>query len=123
MKSKNPGLITVGVGIIILMIIIWKYLIDPPFNLFPFLILSMIFIITGVFQIVEYYNKTIYFGVVAALLVAMWIDGLIQPIYPGANQTDTILYYLTLGIFTIVSAGYAYNIINTWEKNKKNKTS
>ena len=122
MKSKNSGLSTIGVGFIILMVTIWSYLNDESFNHIPLIIFSIIFIITGIFQTIKCYNKTFYFGVITLLLVVMWINGFIQPVYPGATQITTLYYYLTLGILTIASGWIAYDFINTHKIPNDNET-
>lgn len=101
------------------MLIIGEYLIGSSLNLVSYLIISIVLIIIGIFQIRRHYIKIIYCGTITVLLAATWIDSLIQPIYAGPNLTATIFFNMILVMATLFSAKYGYDIINTHEKYQK----
>ena len=113
MKSR-PGLagIILASGTLILNVL--GYWMNPS-DLYriPFTFFFLILIIGGIFEIGEFYNRTLYPVTTAILLGIMWI--MYIQIIPNADKS---IFYLT-GVLTLIIIAMLIYTLRTWEKNEK----
>lgn len=114
---KGLGLYLILLGIFLLMINSLQHFWNPSSYDLPVVFLNLLFIITGLFFLREYYNKANYKLVTMVFLVSMWIIIYFQPLSPNA---DKILYYIETGLVTLAMIVVLIFIIKALDKLKKN---
>lgn len=78
---------------------------------FPFLIL----IITGIFEIREYYNKIVYFMLITSILTVTLILSVIQTSPQNMSETPLLIpYYVIVGLLVLYFIWYAYKSPQRW---------
>jgi hypothetical protein len=119
MKSRDTGLESIGLGFILLVYSILVYFFNPVVNAVPGLILSFIFIITGLFQNRKYYNKKLYSLCVCMFLVIMWLSILLQFFNPSSAFPIISVYIYDIFplILTVAIIWFVFrHIPRKWDK-------
>lgn len=119
MKSRDTGLKSIGFGLMLLVYSILLYYFNPVVSAVPFLILSLLFILTGLFEKGKYYNKKLYFLCVSVLLIIMWINILLQYFNPPSAYPiiSVYIYDIFSLILTLVIIAYSFRQVpRKWNK-------
>lgn len=73
-------------------------------------------IITGIFEIRDYYNKNLYLTVAGLILVAMWIISFVLTLSP---DVDRQIYYIEIGLVTLAIITVLIASLVRWKKNEE----
>ena len=114
----KPSLWTMISATIFLVLNISYYLDNTPTSSYylPLIFVFLIILIAGIFELREYYNKTLYQAVLILVLFIMWIIIYIQPL---SLRVDKVVYYVETGLLTLMLIGLLIYSLKEWKKNGK----
>jgi tetratricopeptide (TPR) repeat protein len=90
---------------------------DSPPIFVSTIALSLVFLITGIFDLKGYYNKTLYLTIIAIIAVTTGILSFqLVPLYPNMDKTVDSIFIV---IFILLYIGFGIFKIKEWSKFQK----
>ncbi len=111
-ETKNDLKIAMPFLAILISGFLWVFMNVPLAGIFVFF--SVILLITAIYEIKNYYNKTLYLSILSACLAAVIILT-----YLYAPTDDKLIFYASVGVVIIGLVGIAYSHLRDWQKTKK----
>lgn len=104
-------------GLGLLIAVLFLYLTFPSFDPLLLICISILLIIAGLFERMEYYNKKVFLVLVVAVLLAT-LSGSFILTPPPTNPQARSLYHIGTGIFIVFIGCLAYLFICKFDKSK-----
>lgn len=112
----RPGLWEIILGVFLLIFSIILNLDNPP-QFVSTISLILVLIITGIFELKEYYNKTLYLTIIAIIAVTMGIVSFqLVFLYPNMDKTVESIFIV---YFILLCIGVGIFKLKEWDKFQK----